>query len=70
MKNNDKVYSEVVKKIFLLFDDKEVLEIGWGTGQFSIPLSKNTKNYIASDYSNEMINKFIKHENNTKLKML
>ncbi len=70
MKNNDIIYNDIINKIINLFDNKEVLEIGCGTGQFSIELSKVSKNYIASDYSLNMINEFKKNYNDNKINFM
>lgn len=70
MKNNDLIYNEIINKIIDLFKGNEVLEIGCGTGQFSISLSKVSSSYIATDYSINMINEFKNNYNGDSIEFM
>ncbi len=56
MKNNEKIYGETHEKISSHFTEQaDVLELACGTGQFSYVLSEQTKSFIATDFSSNMV---------------
>lgn len=59
-KNNEEMIEKIIgemKKDRLFTDDSIVLEIGSGTGAFTIPISKDVKQIIALDSSQLMLEK-------------
>lgn len=62
MKKDKVVYDEVCKSIIpYLNKDMEVLELACGSGQLSFSLSKHTKSWLATDFSEQMIIEAKKH---------
>ena len=56
MKKDQGVYDEVCEYILpYLKKDMDVLELACGSGQFSFALSKKTKSWIGTDFSEQMI---------------
>lgn len=55
--NKDKgVYDQVCRYIYpYLNSDMDILEVACGSGQLSFNLSKYTKSWIATDFSEQMI---------------
>ena len=62
-KSNQKSYDLIVEKCQSYVDNKEVLELACGTGQFSFGLAKHAKKYLATDYSSKMVEQAIKRNN-------
>ncbi len=56
MKKNDSIYHVAYKKISpFLNKNLDVLELACGTGQFSYALAEQTKSWIATDFSSNMV---------------
>ena len=67
MKKSKGVYDKVCEYIRPhLNKDMEVLELACGSGQLSFNLSKHTKSWIGTDFSEQMI-KELKSVGNTKI---
>ena len=68
-KGNKEVYAALGRKIKAHLSDKlSVLELGCGTGQFSLPLAPKAKTWLATDFSERMIAEAQKREKSSKLR--
>lgn len=56
MKKNEVIYKTACKKISPFINKNlDVLELACGTGQFSYTLAEKSKSYIATDFSDKMV---------------
>ncbi len=57
MSKNEAIYNDALEKIAPYFnEDKDVLELACGTGQFTFSLADKCKSFIATDFSSAMVN--------------
>ncbi|MDO5784579.1 MAG: class I SAM-dependent methyltransferase [Eubacteriales bacterium] len=68
MKKNDRTYEAICHEITpLLHSDMSVLELACGTGQLSFRLCDRVKNWLATDYSPNMIGEAKKNRAHTNI---
>ena len=68
MKKNDKAYNAICDKIVGYFTPQmNVLELACGTGQISYRLADKVQNWLATDYSDNMIREAVKQNRNVKI---
>lgn len=68
MEKDKSLYKDICEKIHhYLNNNMDVLELACGSGQLSFQLSKYTKSWLATDFSEKMILEAKKHQGNTNL---
>ena len=68
MEKDTSFYNEICREICPYLNDKmEVIELACGSGQLSFNLSKHTKSWLATDFSEKMILEAKKRGGNEKL---